>query len=83
MGHRDVYVYYVRVRTTEAGGPLYGKIISGPTNTSYDDANAFKFVYMINTTGSRNMEPDFKNSETPRLGHLEYPLENSTGLINR
>lgn len=80
---RDMFVYYFRIRSQSSSGPIYGKIVSGPRHTFYNEGSAFKFVYMMNTTGSRNLEPDIERSVAPRLGHLEYALQNSTGLENR
>jgi len=80
---RDKYVYYFRIRSHSSSGPIYGKIISGPGYRFDDNGNAFDFVYMVNTSGSRNMEPDIARSTAPRLGHLEYSLQSSTGLENK
>jgi hypothetical protein len=77
---RDRYVYYFRIRTGSPEGPVYGKIVSGPNNTFHNGENAFKFTYMVNTSGNRNMEPDLQRSSSPRLGRLEYALQSSSQL---
>jgi hypothetical protein len=80
---RDTFVYYFRIRSQSSSGPVYGKLVSGPNYHFYNDGNAFRFVYMVNTTGSRNMEPDIQRSTAPRLGDLEYSLQSSTELENK
>ncbi len=65
-------VAYVRIRTGQPSGPLYGKMLDPISYWAAGDADEFEFEYVINPTGDRGLEMDMKHITVPSKHRLEY-----------
>ena len=69
-------MHYFKLRSEEAAGPLFGKLPRRPRFDSDRETGEaeFRFTYFLNPTGSANVEADRTRVTAPRLGRLEYAL---------
>ena len=65
-------VAYVKIRTGQPGGPLYGKLLDPLSYWNYEDYDRFEFEYVINPSGDRGLEMDMKKLTVPSRRELEY-----------
>lgn len=68
-------VAYLKIRTGQAGGPLYGKLLDPLSYSHYEDTDTFEFVYVLNPSGGRGLEMDMKRITVPSRRKLEYAPE--------
>jgi hypothetical protein len=70
---------YIRIRTGSQPGPMFGKMLEGiayrPRRDTGDHPGSdnFEFIYVVNPSGSRNLEIDMEKIEVPNKGKFEDP----------
>lgn len=68
-------VAYLKIRTGQPGGPLFGKLLDALLYTMEGDADEFRFEYVINPSGGRGLEMDMNHLIVPARHELEYAPE--------
>ena len=68
-------VAYLKIRTGQSGGPLFGKMLDPISYWAARDEDEFEFEYVINPTGDRGLEIDRKHITVPSKHELEHEPE--------
>ena len=70
-GHK--LVAYIKIRSGEANGPMFGKLLDPISYWAGTDSDEFTFEYVINPSGDRGLEMDMKQITVPSRHKSEYP----------
>lgn len=65
-------VAYLKIRSGQPGGPLFGKMLGPISYWAAKDRDRFEFEYVMNPTGDRGLEIDMHRITVPTRHELEY-----------
>ena len=68
-------VAYIKIRSEQPGGPMFGKLLDPISYWADFDADEFEFEYVINRSGARGMEMNMKLITVPAKHESEYAPE--------